>query len=361
MSLPSAQPDPTPLPLDVIICHHAGRDFIETCLTTLFASGRPPARVVVVDNASTDGSRELIHSRFPQVTLIESQVNLGFARATNLALQFTEAEANPYVFLLNNDTQIEPGSLERLMAVLETHPDVAACQPKMRSLERRDQFDYAGGAGGYLDRFGYPFTRGRVSVTLEPDLGQYDRPTPIFWASGAACLIRRSALREVGPLDGDFYAVAEEIDLAWRLHLRGYRVVCEPSALLYHYAGFAPGRMSLDSSYLRHRNSLVMLIKNYSARSLARYLPVRLALELMAIGWALGSGNFGYALVVVRSLVWVAMHLPAILRKRRHVQTQIRSVPDEAYMGLMYPRSIALDYFVFGKRTFGNLGWQGRE
>ncbi len=352
-------PSPPLVPVDVIICHHHGRDRLAACLAALYGGTHVPQRVVVVDNASRDGSAELLHEQYPQVQVLQSAVNLGFVRGNMLAYRTLQDAPNPYLWLLNNDTVVSADCLHALYQTLEHAPSIAAVQPKMISIPYAGRFDYAGGAGGYLDRYGFPFARGRLLTTLEADEGQYDTPAYILWASGASFFVRHAVTQEVDLFDESYYAVSEEIDLSWRIWLRGYHVVAQPRAVVWHHGGFTPDSMHAQGMYYRHRNSIMTLLKNASRRQLRRVLPMRILLELLAILYALSQGDARYAYAVMRSAAWLVRHMRMIMRQRHYVQTTLRTVSDEALQHLFYPRSIALTYYLGRVRHFSALDWRG--
>lgn len=207
------------------------RSFLPSVLRYSEAEG---VEVCVADNGSTDQSVEMLRREFPSVRRILLDGNHGFADGYNLALRQVEAE---YVVLLNSDVEVTGQWLQPMAAYLDAHPEVAACQPKIRSWRQKEWFEYAGAAGGFIDRYGYPFCRGRVMGVVEADRGQYDTVLPIFWATGAAMFIRLADYREAGGLDGRFFAHMEEIDLCWRLRARGRGIVCIPQSVVYHVGG----------------------------------------------------------------------------------------------------------------------------
>lgn len=336
----------------VIIPHCNGRQLLEGCLPFLFRTRFPASTVYLVDNASTDGSPQWAQERFPELRIIRSDRNLGYAGGCNLGIRSTAEE---FVVLLNNDTEVEPGWLGPLVAALDRDPAIAAAQPKIRWLKDRGRFDYSGGAGGLIDRFGYPYCRGRLFETLETDTGQYDAAPPdIFWASGSASIYRRSALDRVGLLDEDFFMHMEEIDLCWRLRLSGRRVVAVPAALVYHLSGGSLPAGNYHKMYLNHRNSLLMLWKNYSLATLAWVWPARLALEALALAKALSARNWEWSRAILQAGLWLAGHPALIWRKHRDTQ-RLRRAPERAIVAAMYRGSIALRYFLGGVRTAAGL------
>lgn len=219
----------------IVILNWNGCEMLRRFLPSVIEhSAGEGVRVYVADNGSTDESVEMLRREFPEVGLVLLAENNGFADGYNLTLQQVEAE---YVVLLNSDVEVTAGWLLPLVEYMDAHPEVAACQPKIRSWHRRERFEYAGAAGGYIDKYGYPFCRGRVMATVEEDRGQYDTVTPVLWATGAALFIRLADYRAAGGLDGRFFAHMEEIDLCWRLRTRGRGVVCVPQSVVYHVGG----------------------------------------------------------------------------------------------------------------------------
>ena len=235
--------------------------------------------VCVADNASTDDSVSFLKTHFPDVRLIVLDKNYGFADGYNKALQQVEAE---YVVLLNSDVEVTPHWLEPMVAYMDAHPEVAACQPKIRAERNKEYFEYAGAAGGYIDKYGYPFCRGRIFDVVEKDNGQYDTVAPIFWATGAALFIRLEDYREAGGLDGRFFAHMEEIDLCWRLRARGRGIVCIPQSVVYHVGAATLKKENPRKTFLNFRNNLLMLYKNLPEKELKKVLLVRALLDWVA-------------------------------------------------------------------------------
>ena len=235
--------------------------------------------VCVADNGSTDESVVWLQTYCPDVRLIVLDKNYGFADGYNMALQQVEAE---YVVLLNSDVEVTPHWLDPLMEYMDAHPEVAACQPKIRSERNKALFEYAGASGGYLDKYGYPFCRGRIFDVVEEDKGQYDTVQPIFWATGAALFIRLKDYREAGGLDGRFFAHMEEIDLCWRLRSRGRGIVCIPQSTVYHVGAATLKKENPRKTFLNFRNNLLMLYKNLPKKELKRVMFLRGVLDGIA-------------------------------------------------------------------------------
>ena len=235
--------------------------------------------ICVADNASTDESVSYLQTNFPNVRLILLDKNYGFAEGYNRALQQVEAE---YVVLLNSDVEVTPHWLEPLVEYMDAHPEVAACQPKIRSERNKEYFEYAGAAGGYLDKYGYPFCRGRIFDVVEKDEGQYDTVSSVFWATGAALFIRLKDYWEAGGLDGRFFAHMEEIDLCWRLRSRGRGIVCIPQSVVYHVGAATLKKENPRKTFLNFRNNLLMLYKNLPEKELKKVMFVRGLLDWVA-------------------------------------------------------------------------------
>lgn len=235
--------------------------------------------VCVADNGSTDESVVWLQTYCPDVRLIVLGKNYGFADGYNMALQQVEAE---YVVLLNSDVEVTPHWLEPLMEYMDVHPEKAACQPKIRSERNKTLFEYAGASGGYLDKYGYPFCRGRIFDVVEEDKGQYDTVQPIFWATGAALFIRLKDYRAAGGLDGRFFAHMEEIDLCWRLRSRGRGIVCIPQSTVYHVGAATLKKENPRKTFLNFRNNLLMLYKNLPEKELKRVMFIREVLDGIA-------------------------------------------------------------------------------
>ena len=256
--------------VSVVILNWNGCDMLRTFLPSVvrYSEGEG-VEVCVADNGSTDTSVSLLQQEFPSVRTIVLDQNYGFADGYNWALQQVDAE---YVVLLNSDVEVTEHWLEPMIAYLDAHPEVAACQPKIRSQRQKEYFEYAGAAGGFIDKYGYPFCRGRIMGVVEKDEGQYDTVIPVFWATGAALFIRRTDYVNVGGLDGRFFAHMEEIDLCWRLRSRNREIVCVPQSIVYHVGGATLKKENPRKTFLNFRNNLVMLYKNLPQKELNKVM-----------------------------------------------------------------------------------------
>ncbi|WP_294473802.1 glycosyltransferase family 2 protein [uncultured Bacteroides sp.] len=285
--------------VSVVILNWNGCEMLRTFLPSVvqYSEGEE-IEVCVADNGSTDASVEMLRTEFPSVRIILLNQNHGFADGYNLALQEVDAE---YVVLLNSDVEVTERWLEPMIDYLDAHPEVAACQPKIRSQRRKEYFEYAGAAGGFIDKYGYPYCRGRIMGVVEKDENQYDTVIPLFWATGAALFIRRSDYLTAGGLDGRFFAHMEEIDLCWRLRSRGRQIVCIPQSAVYHVGGATLKKENPHKTFLNFRNNLVMLYKNLPEEELNKVMRVRACLDYVAAFTFLLKGDLGNARAVVRA------------------------------------------------------------
>lgn len=244
--------------VSVVILNWNGVKHLRTYLPSVVAN-TPKAEIFVADNGSTDESLEVIANEFMTVKTIVLDQNYGFAEGYNRALQQIESK---YVVLLNSDVEVTEGWLDPLLDYLETHPDTAAVQPKIRSWVHRERFEHAGAAGGYVNGLGYPYCRGRVLWKVEEDKGQYNDIVNVDWTSGACMCVRTQVYKDCGGLDAAFFAHMEEIDLCWRMRNKGWKLVCVPQSVVYHLGGGSLNYESPRKTYLNHRNNLLMIYKN---------------------------------------------------------------------------------------------------
>jgi GT2 family glycosyltransferase len=264
----------------IVILNWNGAKMLQQYLPSVLRYSRDEATVIVADNASTDISLELLYTHFREdCRVIELEKNWGFAEGYNKALSKVDAE---YYLLLNSDIEVTHHWLTPLIEFMDAHDDVAACQPKLLSVSDKDSFEYAGACGGFLDRYGYPFCRGRLFETVESDKGQYDVTSDVLWATGAALMIRSKDYWDVGGLDGRFFAHNEEIDLCWRLRIRGRRVCCVPDSFVYHVGGGTLPKSNPMKTYLNFRNNLTMLYKCLPDEELKPVMRMRWFLDYLA-------------------------------------------------------------------------------
>lgn len=282
----------------IVILNWNGEKMLDLFLPTVIKFSQDEADVWVADNASTDGSMNLLARKFPSVKTLRLDRNYGFAEGYNRALAQIAAD---YYVLLNSDVEVTHHWLTPLIEYMDAHHDVAACQPKLLSETDKDSFEYAGASGGFLDRYGYPFCRGRIFDTVESDNGQYDYAADVLWATGACLLVRSQDYWEAGGLDARFFAHCEEIDLCWRLRQRGRRVVCLPESYVYHVGGGTLPKGNPMKTYLNFRNNLTMLYKNLPDDELHGVMRMRCLLDwLAALEMLILKRNFGDFKAVIR-------------------------------------------------------------
>lgn len=333
----------------VVILNWNGRQMLEKYLPTVLEHSRSAATVYVADNASTDDSVDFLKRQFPEVKIITLEKNWGFAEGYNQALRQVEAE---FYVLLNSDVEVTRDWLVPLAEYMEAHAEVCACQPKLLSVADKGAFEYAGACGGYLDRLGYPFCRGRIFDTVERDGGQYDRPAEILWATGACMMIRAKDYWEADGLDGKFFAHNEEIDLCWRLCLRGRKLVCLPQSRVYHVGGGTLPKGNPMKTYLNFRNNLLMLYKNLPERELRSVMRWRWFLDYLAAWQTLiVNRNWGDFKAIYRARRDFRRRLPEYKNVRARVQENRVTETDSVRMKY----SLLWQYYVRGRKHFSDL------
>ena len=334
----------------IVILNWNGRKMLAEYLPSVLDYSRADADIYVADNASTDDSVDFLQQHYAsEVKLIQLEKNWGFAEGYNRALAEIDAE---YFVLLNSDVEVTHHWLTPLIEFMDSHEEVAACQPKLLSLTDKDFFEYAGASGGFIDRYGYPFCRGRIFDTLEEDNGQYDYRQEIFWATGACLFIRAKDYADVGGLDARFFAHNEEIDLCWRLRLRRRKIYCIPESVVYHLGGGSLPKGNPMKTFLNFRNNLTMLYKNLPESELRHVMRWRWFLDYLA-AWKM------------LLLDWNVGEFKAVYRARRAFKAwrkdfsadreQIQQRRAEGTAMGMYAHSILWQYYVKGNHHFSKL------
>ncbi len=284
----------------IVILNWNGQKYLEKFLPSVLTSISSNTNIVVADNGSTDDSISFLETKYPDIRIIRFTENYGFAKGYNEALKQVEAD---YYVLLNSDVEVQSGWLQPMFALLESNSAIAACQPKILSFNNKKVFEYAGAAGGWLDKYGYPFGKGRIFDVCEEDKGQYDQTEPIFWASGAALFIRSSIFHQVNGFDEYFFAHQEEIDLCWRIQLAGYKIYSCPSSVVYHVGGGTLPRGNSLKTYLNFRNNKIMMSKNLPFAKKIWIMPVRNFLDSLSAWKGLLSGDGGYFVAILRAQI----------------------------------------------------------
>lgn len=337
----------------IVILNWNGCEMLKKFLpSVLLHSSYPDTAIYVADNGSTDQSVTMLRENFPGIHLIILDKNYGFAEGYNLALKEIEAE---YVVLLNSDVEVTKDWIKPLTEYMDKHPEVAACQPKIRSWHHRELFEYAGASGGFIDKYGYPFCRGRIRELVEKDNGQYDSIIPIFWATGAAMFIRLDEYRQAGGLDERFFAHMEEIDLCWRLRSRGKQIVCIPQSVVYHVGGATLKKENPHKTFLNFRNSLVTLYKNLPEEELSGILLVRKWLDYLAILVFILKGDVQNAKAVVKARKEFKSIRKDFSAKREEnlEKTTVQSIPERT------KSSILVQYYLKGKKYYSQVHPKG--
>ncbi len=319
----------------VVILNWNTKDFLEKFLPPLIESTEGlDAEVIVADSASTDASMDMMSEKFPQIRQIRLEKNYGFTGGYNRALSLIDAE---YYVLINSDIEVPKNWLSPLVEWMDTHPECGACGPKLHSWYDRDMFEYAGAAGGYLDRYGYPFCRGRVMSKIEKDTGQYDTPANVLWVSGACLMVRSSLWNSLGGLDDRFFAHMEEIDLCWRIQLSGFKVTVVPSSVVYHIGGGTLPKKSPYKLFLNYRNNLLML-ENNLPKTIGRKRARRRILTRMIL-----DGMSGIVYLITGK--WESFK--AVVKAHREYRKLRRRTDEDAYANIdglvnywMIPRNL---------------------
>jgi hypothetical protein len=330
----------------IVILNWNGKHLLEAFLPSVIASNYDNLDIIVADNASSDGSIEFLNEKFPKVRLIKNEQNFGFAEGYNQALKHVDAD---YYILLNSDVEVPQNWIEPVISMMESEPQIAIAQPKIKWQKEKTSFEYAGAAGGFIDHWGFTFCRGRIFDTLEKDLGQYNDDMPVFWASGAALFIKQHAWNDVGGFDGDLFAHMEEIDLCWRLKNRGYEVQTCSESEIYHLGGGTLDAGSPFKNYLNFRNNLIIMQKNLSKGEAFVKIFVRLWFDLAAWFQFAAQGKIAFAFSINKAHYHFFKQVFITAKKRDKFQLAFKK-----HSGV-YPKSVVLKYFLFKKKRFSEL------
>jgi len=337
--------------ISIIIPHYNGWEVLDECLSSLHKTeGIDNFEIIVVDNSSSDDSIIKAKKKYSLISIVSSAKNLGYSGGCNLGARKAKGK---FLVFLNNDTIMEKNWLKILEKKINSNSNIASVQPKIKNFYKKSQFDYAGGSGGYIDLFCFPFVRGRIFDSLENDCCQYDNSCPIFWASGTAFITRKSLFDQIGGFDETMFMHMEEIDYHWKSQLLGYSVWIEPMSVIYHKGGATLAYSSPLKTYFNHRNSLILLLTNYNVLvSLILFLP-RLLMELVAFIRYFLSGKLNHSFAQLKAWIWIIFN-PHIIIKRYKSLSKLRK-NNKMILETIYNNSIVYQYFIKNKKTYKNL------
>ncbi len=340
--------------VDIILVNWNNYHFTKPCIESLFKSTYPNIKIYVVDNGSKKEVVEQLKNDFgKRITIFENKRNLGFGEGNNVALRKVKGK---YSMILNNDTVVGPGWLEPLVEEMEKDANIGACQPKVKWIKDRRYFEHAGAAGGFMDVYGYPFARGRVFSTVEEDRGQYDDSIEVVWCSGTAMMLRNSILKDTGFFDPIFFIYAEEADLCWRIAHSGYKMMCFPKSVIYHYGMGTMEKTPVRKTYLTHKNGIIMLLKNYTWKELLKHLPVRIILDIISIlYYFLTRPLQGKYLSVAAAYFMLLFSLPRVFKSRCRVQRLKKRFAHKSTIYPLYKCSIVVKYYLQKKKTYNQI------
>jgi len=328
----------------IVILNWNGKKYLEKFLPLLVQFQTKDAEIVVADNASDDDSVLFLRSNYPEIRIIINPFNEGFAKGYNLALKQIETE---YYILLNSDIEVTENWIKPVIDLMDSDPLIGACQPKIRSYLDPKKFEYAGAAGGFIDKYGYPFCRGRIFQNIEEDHGQYDDQIEIFWATGACMFVRARLFHDFGGFDEDFFAHMEEIDFCWRLKNAGYKIMYCPTSTVFHIGGGTLPKISWRKTYLNFRNNFFLLYKNLPDDRLIKVFSARFILDGIAAIKFLIQAGFKDFWAVSRAHLSFYRTLKRTKQKRRLL--------NHGSMKNVYGKNIVSEYYLKGKRKFSQL------
>ena len=307
----------------IVILNWNGKRFLEKFLPFLVKFNAAYSDIIIADNASSDDSIKFLKEQYPDLRIIQNSENGGFAKGYNDALSQVDTE---YYVLLNSDIEVTENWIEPVIALMDSDKNIAACQPKIRSYKNKDEFEYAGAAGGFIDNLGYPFCRGRIFQELEKDEKQFDDVKEIFWATGACMFVRAEIFNKLGGLDNDFFAHMEEIDFCWRLKNDGYKIMYCPKSLIYHVGGGTLPKNNPKKTYLNFRNNFILLYKNLPSEKIFSVLFIRLFLDGIAGMKFLFEGHIKDFFAVIHAHFAFYFSIRKHIKKRKMIQFILYSI-----------------------------------
>jgi GT2 family glycosyltransferase len=328
----------------VVILNWNGKKFLEKFLPGIISNSSDSAEIIIADNASSDNSLEFLEKNHPDIRIIRLGKNHGFAGGYNLALEQVKAD---YYILLNSDIEVTDNWIDPVIGLMQGDPSVAACQPKIRAYNDPEKFEYAGAAGGFIDKYGYPFCQGRLFQKLEKDEGQYDVAREVFWATGACMFVRSDVFHKLGGFDEEFFAHMEEIDFCWRAKNQSYKIMYCPDSVIYHIGGGTLPKNNSRKTYLNIRNNIIMLFKNLEQKRLIRVLAARLILDYIAAFKFLIDGGFKDMAAVIQAHFYFWKNLSRLKKKREKIP---HLKVSEIFWG-----NVVLQHYLHRKKSFRQL------
>ncbi len=332
----------------VVILNWNGKSWLEKFLPNVIHFLPNYAKLYIADNASTDDSIAFLQNTYPSIQIITLAQNYGFAKGYNEALKNLQEDV---FVLLNSDIEVNSDWIQPVINLMNSNPNIGACQPKILDQKNKQLFEYAGASGGFIDYLGYPYCRGRIFNEIEIDEGQYNDATPIFWATGACMFVKNKVYWDAGGLDEDYFAHMEEIDLCWRIQKLGFDIYVEPKAVVYHVGGGTLNKYSSQKTYLNFRNNLVTLLKNANYKYFIITVLYKLILDGIAGVKFLFDGEFKHTWAVIKAHFTVYFQIKHILKKRKIIQQKsVIQTPS-----LIYNKSVVWKHFALGINTFNDI------
>ena len=331
--------------ISILIPHYGGEKILQDCLDSLKSTDYSNLEVLVLDNNSSDDSIKNIQPKFPNVKFIKSKYNRGFSGGCNFLATYANGK---YLIILNNDTIHEKKWITPLIERMEKNENISSVQPKIKKHANKAYFDYAGASGGFMDKYCFPFARGRIFNTIEKDNGQYDNACQIFWASGTAFLTKKSIFEKIGGFDEKLFAHMEEIDYHWKCQLQGHEVWVEPSSIIYHHGGKTLSPMSPKKTYLNYRNSLILLLTNHPLNISIKLFFPRIIMEVISFIREMILLRWGHGFSIIKSWIWIIFNLSFILSRRKNIINKNK-------LNFSLHKNIILDYYIKRKKKYSNL------
>tara|TARA_B100002052_G_scaffold133497_1_gene122669 strand:+ start:19748 stop:20755 length:1008 start_codon:yes stop_codon:yes gene_type:complete len=331
--------------VSIIIPHLKGKTNLSECIQSI--DKKKNYEIIIVDNSSSDNSINYVKNKFPEVNIIKSKYNRGYAGGCNLGAKYAKGE---YLFFLNDDTILTKNTTEILLSILKENKQVASVQPKILNYFNKNYFDYAGASGGYIDYLGYPFARGRIFNEIEEDNNQYNDKKKIFWASGTAFMTKKLIFNKINKFDEKLFAHMEEVDYHWKSILYGYDVYVEPKATIYHKGAQTLKYGSFKKTYLNHRNSMILLLTNNLSLNKLNFAK-RLFLELVAIFYYIFKFDFKSGFAVLSANFWLLFNVQYILKRKSNIKKNAKIKDSD----LILNKSIVWKYFIKNIKTFNKI------